>query len=98
MTKVELTRLDRIGEIEVRDVSPELLPAYLDFFDHRAFLDFPEWRSCYCIETHSPVNLSDDESVQRVAEANRRGMSSLISRNMARPSSGLVSGQSGCST
>ncbi len=80
MTKVELARLDRIGEIEVRDVSPELLPAYLDFFDHRAFLDFPEWRSCYCIETHSSTNLSDDESVQRVAEANRRGMSSLIMR------------------
>jgi ribosomal protein S18 acetylase RimI-like enzyme len=65
-------------EIEVRDLSPELLPAYLDFFDHSAFLDFPEWRSCYCIETHSPVNLSDDESVDRVAEANRHGMSSLI--------------------
>jgi GNAT superfamily N-acetyltransferase len=72
--------LDQIGEIEVRDVTPELLPAYLDFFDHSAFLDFPEWRSCYCIETHSPTNLSDDESVQRVAEANRRGMSRLITR------------------
>jgi len=69
-----------IGEIEVRDVSPELLPAYLDFFDHHAFADFPEWRSCYCIETHSHTNLSDDESVDRVAEANRRGMSDLIVR------------------
>jgi GNAT superfamily N-acetyltransferase len=69
-----------IHEIEVRDLSPELLPAYLDFFDHSAFLDFAEWRSCYCIETHSPTNLSDDESVDRVAEANRRGMSESIMR------------------
>ncbi|HEY2598345.1 MAG TPA: GNAT family N-acetyltransferase [Candidatus Dormibacteraeota bacterium] len=67
-------------EIVIRDVSPELLPAYLDFFDHHAFADFPEWRSCYCIETHSAANLSDDESIDRVAEANRRGMSSLIMR------------------
>ncbi|HXC77665.1 MAG TPA: GNAT family N-acetyltransferase [Candidatus Acidoferrum sp.] len=78
--RAELARLDRIGEIKVRDVSPEQLPAYLDFFDHRAFLDFPEWRSCYCIETHRAANLSDDEWAQPVAEANRRDMSESIMR------------------
>jgi GNAT superfamily N-acetyltransferase len=76
--RAELARLDRIGEIEVRDVSPELLPAYLDFFDHRAFLDFPEWRSCYCIETHRPPNPSEDEGVPPVAAVNRRDMSKAI--------------------
>jgi len=78
--RAELARLDRIGEIELHDVSPELLPAYLDFFDHRAFLDFPEWQSCYCIETHRPGNLSDDEWAQRAAEANRHDMSESIMR------------------
>jgi GNAT superfamily N-acetyltransferase len=78
--RAELARLDRIGEIEVRDVSPELLPAYLDFFDHRAFLDFPEWRSCYCIETHRAPNQGDDEWTQPVAEVNRGDMSRSILR------------------
>ena len=78
--RAELARLDRIGEVEIRDVGPALLPAYLDFFDHRAFRDFPEWRSCYCIETHRPPNLGDDEWAQPVAEDNRRDMSRSIMR------------------
>ena len=60
MTK-ELARLDRIGEVEIRDVGPALLSAYLDFFDKSAFRDFPEWQSCYCMETHRPANVSDDD-------------------------------------
>jgi GNAT superfamily N-acetyltransferase len=75
-----LARLDRIGDVEVRDVVPELLPAYLDFFDHYAFRDFPEWHSCYCIETHQPANANDDEWALRVAEDNRRDMSEGIKR------------------
>lgn len=78
--RAEVARLDRIGEIEVRDVSPDLLPAYLDFFDHRAFRDFPQWQSCYCIETHLPANLSDDELAERDAQDNRRDMSESIKR------------------
>lgn len=70
MTK-ELARLDRIGEVEIRDVGPALLSAYLDFFDKSAFRDFPEWQSCYCMETHRPANVSDDDWDQRVAEKNR---------------------------
>lgn len=78
--RAELARLDRIGEVEVRDVGPELLPAYLDFFDHRAFRDYPEWQSCYCMETHRPANISDDEWAQRVAKDNRHDMSESIKR------------------
>ncbi len=78
--RAELARLDRIGEIEVRDVGPELVPAYLDFFDHRAFRDFPEWQSCYCIETHQPANVNDDEWALRVAADNRHDMSEAIKR------------------
>jgi ribosomal protein S18 acetylase RimI-like enzyme len=78
--RAELARLDQIGEVEIRDVSPALVPAYLDFFDHRAFRDFPEWQSCYCMETHRPANLSDDEWAQRVAEDNRHDMTESINR------------------
>jgi ribosomal protein S18 acetylase RimI-like enzyme len=74
----ELARLDRIGEVEIRDVGPALLSAYLDFFDKRAFRDFPEWQSCYCMETHRPANMSDDDWAQRVAEDNRNDMSEAI--------------------
>ena len=32
----------------VRKLTPDLLPAYLDFFDRLAFHDNPEWSKCYC--------------------------------------------------
>ena len=79
-SRAELARVDRIGEVEIRDVSPDLLPAYLEFFDHHAFRDFPEWQSCYCIETHLPADVSDDEGALRVAEDNRHDMSEAIKR------------------
>lgn len=34
--------------IVVRKLTPDLLPAYLDFFDRQAFKDNPEWSGCYC--------------------------------------------------
>jgi len=34
-------------EIEVRELRPELLQDYLEFFD-QAFSDFPHWADCYC--------------------------------------------------
>ncbi|HEX3508431.1 MAG TPA: GNAT family N-acetyltransferase [Candidatus Dormibacteraeota bacterium] len=69
-----------IGEVEVRDVGPELLPAYQDFFDHDAFRDFPEWQSCYCIEAHQPADANEEEWDLRVGEDNRRDMSEAIKR------------------
>jgi GNAT superfamily N-acetyltransferase len=36
-----------IGQIEVRELKPELLSDYLSFFDN-AFSDFPDWAGCYC--------------------------------------------------
>ena len=76
--RAELARVDRIGEVEIRDVGPAQLQDYLDFFDKRAFRDFPEWQSCYCMETHRPANISDDDWALRVAEDNRRDMSEAI--------------------
>ena len=32
----------------VHKLTPDLLPAYLDFFDRLAFHDNPEWSKCYC--------------------------------------------------
>jgi ribosomal protein S18 acetylase RimI-like enzyme/uncharacterized protein YndB with AHSA1/START domain len=76
--RAELERLAQIGPVEVRDVTPKLVSDYLDFFDHHAFRDFPEWQSCYCMETHRTQG--DDEWAQRTAGDNRRDMIESIKR------------------
>lgn len=71
-----LERLPEIGEIDVRDVTPDLLPAYQHFFDKVAFRDFPAWQSCYCMETHRTQ--ADEEWSARTPSDNRRDMSEAI--------------------
>ena len=74
--RAELARLPEIGEIEVRDVTPERVADYLDFFDHRAFRDFPAWQSCYCMETHR--HHTDEEWSARTGADNRTDMQAMI--------------------
>jgi GNAT superfamily N-acetyltransferase len=74
--RAELERLPEIGEVEIREVTPELLPAYQHFFDDVAFRDFPAWQSCYCMETHRTQ--SEEEWAGRTAADNRRDMSDSI--------------------
>ena len=74
--RAELKRLPEIGEIDVRDVTPERVADYLDFFDHRAFLDFPAWQSCYCMETHR--DHTDEEWSERTGVDNRTDMQAMI--------------------
>lgn len=76
--RAELQRLAQIGPVEVRDVTPQQLPDYLEFFDHHAFRDFPAWQSCYCMETHRTEG--DDEWGGRTAGDNRRDMTELVKR------------------
>ncbi len=63
-----LERLPDIGEVEVRDVTPDLVTEYQHFFDDVAFRDFPAWQSCYCMETHRTQ--SDEEWAGRTAPDN----------------------------
>jgi ribosomal protein S18 acetylase RimI-like enzyme/uncharacterized protein YndB with AHSA1/START domain len=72
-----LARLEAIGEIEVRDVTPGRLADYQAFFDHDAFRDYPSWQACYCSE---PQHVSTDDEPTRTAAENRRDMSAKISR------------------
>jgi GNAT superfamily N-acetyltransferase len=39
--------------IDIRPLTPERLPDFLDFFEHRAFVDNPKWLSCYCHFPHA---------------------------------------------
>jgi GNAT superfamily N-acetyltransferase len=75
--QAEIARLPQIGEINVRDVTPDRLADYQAFFDRDAFRDFPGWQSCYCMETHR--DQADSEWAVRTAGDNRRDMSRLIS-------------------
>lgn len=74
--RAELARLPEIGEVEVRDVTPDRVGDYLDFFDHRAFRDFPAWQSCYCMETHR--DHTDEEWSERTGADNRADMQDMI--------------------
>jgi uncharacterized protein YndB with AHSA1/START domain/GNAT superfamily N-acetyltransferase len=65
-------RKERVDEIVVRELTPELRADYLRFFDEDAFRDNPAWAACYCTEMHHG---SDDV---RGAEANRSYAEQLI--------------------
>jgi GNAT superfamily N-acetyltransferase len=77
--RAEVERLPEIGPIEIRDLTPELIPEYQRFFDDYAFKDFPAWSDCYCIETHRPQG--DPDAAEPTADENRRDMTDLIGRH-----------------
>jgi GNAT superfamily N-acetyltransferase len=74
--RAELERLPDIGEVEVKDVTPDLVPQYQHFFDKVAFRDFPAWQFCYCMETHRTHD--DAEWDKRTGADNRHDMSRAI--------------------
>ena len=39
--------------IDIRPLTPQRLPDFLDFFEQRAFADNPKWLSCYCHFPHA---------------------------------------------
>jgi GNAT superfamily N-acetyltransferase len=56
-------------KVQVRALTPELLPDFLKFFDGTAFSDNPKWSSCYCQCFHEDHRLV--EWTQRTALENR---------------------------
>ena len=74
--RAELARLEEIDPVEVRDLTPERLADYQRFFDHDAFRDYPQWSTCYCMETH--FEGSPEEAEERTGDQNRADMSRLI--------------------
>jgi ribosomal protein S18 acetylase RimI-like enzyme len=76
VARAEVTRLEEVGPIEVRDVTPERVADYQNFFDHVAFRDYPAWEACYCMETHRTQ--SEAAWAARTAGDNRRDMSAMI--------------------
>ncbi len=62
--------------IEIRSLGPQLVDDYLDYFDHTAFTDNPDWAGCYCY-FYLADHLEQDWDM-RIAEQNRRAVSDLI--------------------
>lgn len=45
--------------VRIQALAPGLLDDFLDFFDHKAFADNPEWAWCYCAFFHHAGDESD---------------------------------------
>ena len=73
-------RVEQIGAMEIREVTPERLDDVLRFFDRDAFADNPACASCYCMFYH----IAGEEWAQRTAAQNRAARSELIACGQAR--------------
>lgn len=56
-------------DINIKPLSAELIDDFMDFFDHKAFCDNPEWAGCYCY--YHQYEKSLDEWCKRTSEDNR---------------------------
>jgi GNAT superfamily N-acetyltransferase len=56
-------------ELEIRALSPQLLGDYLEFFDHVAFSDHPEWSLCYCMFYHRQSEWDHESEQNNRAQA-----------------------------
>ncbi len=68
--------------LDFRPLSADRLADYLDFFDHRAFVDNPRWASCYCyFPLHDPRKVNWET---RTASENRADVSVAVEAGRAR--------------
>lgn len=61
---------------DIRELSPDLLHDYLNFFDRDAFSDNPRWAGCYCYFPHAPH--STQKWNNHATEINRAAVSERI--------------------
>ena len=55
--------------VDVRGLTPALLPDFLEYFEGAAFADNPKWKSCYCQFLY--VDHSKVQWMERTADQNR---------------------------
>src|SRR2546430_2781884 len=76
-------------EIEVRELTPELLQDYLRFFD-QAFSDFPHWAGCYCGFYDTPGN--DWDATAKAGPQHRAARSQQIGSGKAQGQLAYIDG------
>lgn len=67
--------------IQIRTLTPDQVDDWLDFFDHRAFTDNPDWGGCYCrCFLFGPADGDDPDPWGTACDAglNRRPMAEAI--------------------
>ena len=79
-------------DVAIRELTPEILKDFLDFFDHDAFADNPAWSGCYCM--YYQFTGIDEEWDKRSASENREAMSKLIREGKAHGLLAYVDGRS----
>lgn len=84
-------RVERLGEVTIRALTPDLLGDWLRFFEGEAFADNPVWASCYCAFYYA--NVSQAEWQQRGAAENRAEMCDRIDSRRAQGYLAYVDGQ-----
>ena len=61
---------------EIKPLTTNSIPDYLDYFDNRAFIDNPDWASCYCNFLYADRKVKDWG--QYTATENREAVIHLI--------------------
>ncbi|MGH2587975.1 MAG: GNAT family N-acetyltransferase [Dehalococcoidia bacterium] len=69
-------RVERLGSVEVRALTPERRDDFLSFFDYEAFAGNPAWADCYCMFFYFPPK--DLAWGQRAAAENRSASAERI--------------------
>ena len=77
--------------IEIRQLSRERIPDYLDYFDNRAFVDNPDWGSCYCHFLYADT--SAKSRGQYTAKENREAVIQVIGNHQLRGYLAYVNGK-----
>jgi GNAT superfamily N-acetyltransferase len=67
------------GDVQIKPLAAERLEDFLTFFDRDAFMDNPQWSSCYCLF----YQYAGADWEQRTREENRATKASLISEGRA---------------
>ena len=84
-----LTRLDHVGALVVKELTPDMVNDFLGFFDKDAFADNPGWSSCYCMEKH----VAAADWSRRTGADNRRDQEARIRSGAARGLLAYVDGR-----
>jgi GNAT superfamily N-acetyltransferase len=84
-------RVEHVGTVEVRPLTPDRLEDYLRFFDRDAFADNPAWADCFCM--FYMRNWAEGEWQARAAAENRADMSHLIACGQAQGYLAYVDGE-----
>jgi ribosomal protein S18 acetylase RimI-like enzyme len=71
--------MSRAVNVEIRELTPELLDDYLQFFDKDAFADFPNWSGCYCGFYDTPGEGKDWNPTAKAGPAHRAARAERIS-------------------